>query len=238
MTRRHRTAAIVIALLVAAGLPAAAEDLTIVSRFTAGKGEATTSTQYISAGKIRTGDERYDTIIDIESGRMIHIDHKKKVYYETTLEEMRQHFAELERMLQDNPMLAKMFGGATAVEVKKESGSRTIAGYSCDPYLMTMGDKLQFEIWAAKGLKAPYSYYDAKKMAFATMGPAATRFERMWEEMKKIDGFPLATKMESRMMGINMVTDTEATEVRQGPIPEGTFEPPAGFKQKKSPYQG
>ena len=217
-------------------LPAAAEDLTIVSSVTAGKGAPTTSTQYISTDKMRTSDGRMDTIFDIASGRMIHIDNKKKTYWETSLEDMRQQFAELEQMLDQNPMMASMFGGATQVDVQKGEGKREIAGYTCHPYHLTLGQKFKIEIWAAPALEIPTQYYDAKKMVYATMGPMASRFDKLYEEMKEIDGFPLYTKVDTSMIGMNIQSVSEATEVREGPIPAGTFEPPAGYKKKKSPH--
>lgn len=224
-------------LLAAFGsLPAAAEDLTIVSSVSTGKGAPVTATQYIATDKVRTSDGRYDIITDIASGRMVHIDHKKKTYWETTLEEMRQQFAELEKMLADNPIMASMLGTATTVDVQKGSETREVAGYVCDQYLMSIGKAFRFEIWAARGLKAPAQYHDAKKMAYATMGPMASRFDKMYEAMKEIDGFPLLTEIDTGLMGMNLKVVSEATEVRKGPIPASTFEPPAGYKKKKSPY--
>ncbi len=227
-----------LALLAAlAGLPATAEDLTVVSSVTTGKGAPVTATQYVAADKMRTSDGRMDTIFDVASGRMVHVDHKKKTYWETSLAEMREQFAEVEKMLNENPMMASMLGAATDVDVQKGSGSREVAGYTCDQYLMSIGQKFQFEIWAARGLKAPIEYYDAKKMVYATIGPMASRFDKLYEEMKKIDGFPLYTKVDTGVMGMKIKSISEATEVRKGPIPAGTFDPPAGYKKKKSPYE-
>jgi len=219
-----------------AALPAAAEDLTIISTVTTGKGAPVTATQYLSADKVRTSDGRADTIFDLSSGRMVHIDLQKKEYWETSLAEIGQQFAEIEEMLDGNPMMAKMLGGAAQVEVRKGSETREIAGYVCDHYSMSVG-KLLFELWAARDLKAPAEYHDAQKMVYATMGPMASRFDKLYEEMKKIEGFPLATEMDSQLMGMKLHTTSEATEVRPGPIPAGTFDPPAGYKQKKSPFK-
>lgn len=237
MHRRFRAITLLALGAALAATAAIAEDLTVVSDVTATKASPTTSTQYITADKIRTSDGRYDTIVDIASGKMIHVDNKKKVYYETTLEELHQHFAEISSMLEENPMLAKMLGNLTAVTVTRGSGERTIAGYACQQYSMTMGDNFQFEIWTASGVKAPVQYYDARKMAYATMGPMASRFEQMYDEMKKIEGFPLATEFRSRLMGMNLEGTSEATEVRKGPISPDVFAPPAGYKKKKSPYK-
>ncbi len=235
MLKKSSTALAVAYLLLA--LPAAAEDLTVTSTVTPSKGSPTTSTQYISESKIRTSDGRLDTIMDITSGGMIHIDHKKKKYYETSLEEMRSAFAEVNQMLEDNPMMARMLGQATEVQVEKLTGTREVAGYTCHHYRLTIGQNFEFELWAAPDLELPYQYYDARKFVHAAAGPIASRFDKMYEEMKKLDGFPLMTKMDTRMMGMNLGAVTEATEVRKGPIPASAFEPPAGYKKKKSPYQ-
>ncbi len=215
-------------------LPVAAEDLTVVSTVTGGKGGPTTSTQYITSDKVRTSDGRFDTIMDLTSGLMIHIDHKKKSYEETSLEALRQHFAELEQMLEGNPMMSAMLGKETEVVVTKGSDNRQVAGYDCDHYMMRIGQKFQFELWAARDLKAPVQYHDAKKMAYAAMGPMASRFDKLYEEMKKVEGFPLLTKIDTKVIGLKVQSESEATEVRKGPISAGTFEPPAGYKKKKS----
>lgn len=240
LRKTFRTTGLVTALLALALLaaPAAAEDLTIISQVTTKKGAPTTSTQYVSSDKIRTSDGRIDTIIDVASGRMIQIDHKKKSYYETSLEDLRAHFAELEKMLEQTPMLANMFGRATEVQVREGSGSRTVAGYACRQYLVSMGDKFKFELWVAPDLEAPIQYHDAKKLTYAAMGPMGARFEKMYDAMKKIQGFPLWSKVETAIMGFDMEVVSEATEVREGPLPAGTFEPPAGYKmQKSSPFK-
>ncbi len=238
-TQKTFQATALVALTLALGAaPIAAEDLTIVSSVTTGKGAPTTATQYVAADKMRTSDGRMDTIFDVTSGRMVHVDHKKKTYWETTLQELRAQFEELEKALgEGNPVMAMIGGGATEVEVSKGSGSRTIAGYTCDQYLLTIGKKLRFEIWAARGLEVPPAYYDASKLAYAAMGPMGARFDKLYEEMKKIAGLPLASKLDSKFMGFKIRTSSEATEVRKGPIPAGTFDPPAGYKKTKSPYK-
>ena len=218
-------------------LSAVAEDLTVVSQVTSNRGKPVTTTQYVATDKMRTSDGRNDTIMDVASGRIIQIDHKKKIYHETSLEEIRAHFAELERMLNDNPMMAAMIGGATQVDVREGTETREVAGYSCKQYFLTIG-KLEFEVFAAGDLKVPLEYYDAQKMVYAAMGPMASRFDKMYDELKEIEGFALYTRIDSRFIGMKIQSVSEATEVRKGPIPADVWEPPAGYKKKKSPYQG
>ena len=70
------------------------------------------------------------------------------------------------------------------------------------------------------------------------MGPMARRYDRIFDELKKIKGFPLATVSDSRMrVGRRQVT-IEATEVRRDPIPDSVFAVPAEYKKVDSPFGG
>src|SRR6185436_2165279 len=98
--------------LLAPAVTAAAEDLTIVSTVTSGKGASTTSTQYLSTGRIRTSNPETDTIFDASSGRIAVVNHKKKEYYEFTREEMAAAMQQFEQQMQQaGPMMEKMMGG-------------------------------------------------------------------------------------------------------------------------------
>ena len=217
--------------------PAAqADDLTIVSRTTPSKGSAYTSTQYISPDRIRTNDDRYDTIIDLRDGSITQVDNKKKTYSKTTFEEMRAHFAELEEMVGSNPIMKKMFGKTTDVDVQKTSETREIAGYPCVKYILSMGAKFRFDIWVTSEIKPPVEYYDARKMLYAAMGPSASRFEKMFDEMKKIDGLALATDIDMKVMGFDASSESTATEVRKGALGDDVFAIPSGYKNKGSAF--
>ena len=62
----------------------------------------------------------------------------------------------------------------------------------------------------------------------------STRFDRMYEEMKEIAGSVLEP-VDTSTLGLRIRVESEATEVRKGPIPAGTFDPPAGYKKKRDP---
>ena len=227
-----------IALLALTLSPVAlAEDLTIISQVTPAKGEPTTSTQYITSDKMRISDGQNDTIVDLSSGNITMIDHKKKNYFETTFEEMRAHFVELEKMLDSNPMMARMLGNATTVDVQETSETRQIAGYGCTNYLLTIGKKFQQKVCITSEIDMPIEYYDARKMLYSMMGPMATRFEKMLEEMKKLNGFALATDIDTKVMGFDASSSSEATEVKLGSISADVFAVPQGYKKKKSPFE-
>jgi hypothetical protein len=233
--KRIALVGIAAAAVMALAAGAAAEDLTIVSRVDLGKGKTTTSTQYLSKDKVRTSDGENDTIVDFGTGRMVFINEKKKEYYETSLQDMA---AAMQKMQQDmaGPMGA-MFGKVENVTVAKGDTPKKIAGYDTEHWIMSMGEGLRFDVWAAPALEAPTQYYEARKSLYAAMGPMGTRFQKMFEEMRKVKGFPLATRVSAKIMMIKMDTLTEATEVKKGAIPASAFDVPAGYKKKDAPFK-
>lgn len=235
--RRVWMNAALILVVVGVAAAAAAGDLTIVSKVTAAKGEATTSTTYITPERMRMSDGVNDTIVDLAAGKLVAIDHKKKSYYETTFEEMQKYFAQLNEMLTSNPMMESMMGKVADVQVQKTAETREILGYTCTKHVLSMGEKFKEILWVTPDLKMPVTYYDASKMSYAMMGPMAGRFEKMLDEMKKIDGFPLATDVDMKMMGMDASSRSEVIEISKADIPNDTFAVPAGYKKTKSPMQ-
>jgi hypothetical protein len=236
MRRAWMNAALILVVVSAAAV-AAAEDLTIVSKVTPAKGEPSTQTQYITAERMRMSDGLNDTIVDLAGGKLVQIDHKKKSYYETTFEEMQQYFAQLNEMLASTPMMGSMMGKISDVQVQKSAETREIIGHTCTKYVLTMGESFKQTMWVTPDLKIPVSYFDARKMSYAMMGPMAARFEKMLEEMKKIDGFPLAADVDMKMMGMDASSRSEVIELSKGDISADVFAVPAGYKKTKSPMQ-
>jgi hypothetical protein len=223
-------------LALCVAIPASAADLNVVSNVTAGN-KTVTSTTYMTPEQQRTTDGQMDTIVEYGPGKMTMIDHKKREYWVTTFAEMAEQFNKLAAEMDGNPIMKKLMGGNVgAVEVTKGAGSRTIAGHMCDQYILSLGDSMTMTLWAARDIQVPAHYADAMKAPYAAMGPMGERFNRLFDEMKKIKGYPLSTELSFKMMGRKSETLTEATEVQQGPIPAETFAIPAGYKLKKSPF--
>lgn len=222
------------ALALASAAPA--EDLTIVSRVELGKGKTATSTQYLTASKVRTSDGENDTIMDFSTGRLVVINGKKKEYYETSLQDMAAAMQKMQQEMAGSPV-AGMFGKVEDVKVEKGTETKKVAGYDTQHWVLSMGEGLRFDMWAAPSIEAPTQYYDARKSLYLAMGPMGQRFQKMVDEMRKVKGFPLATRVTAKMMMIKMDSLTEATEVRKGPIPASAFEIPAGYKRKDAPFK-
>lgn len=223
------------AMTLAVALPAAAEDITVVSKVTASRGPGSTQTLYIADGKMRSNDGETDTIVDYATGTFTFVEHKKKRYWQTTGAEMTAQFAELSTMLEQNPMLAKMFGKAAEASSEK-LGSRTIAGHACDEYRVTVGEAYSFDVCAATDLRPEIDVHAARRLFAANMGPMAGKMSKLFDELAKIEGLALSSTMKINIMGANMVVTTEATEVKVGDLAGDVFALPAGYKSAKSPF--
>jgi hypothetical protein len=238
MRRRVHAALALAALAAAVPRPTAAEDLTIVSTVTTPRGTTRTQTQYLSSSRMRLAGEDRDTIVDLASGRILILDNRRKEYSETTLEEMRAFFDQIDAAMAGRAVFDETIGATASVTVEKGAGRKKVAGYDTEQYILTMGDSTRMEVFTTTALEPPARYFDARKVAYASLGPMARRFIRLYDEMKKIKGFPLATSLDYRMRVTRRQSTTEATEVHKGPIPDSVFAAPSDYKKVESPFGG
>jgi hypothetical protein len=249
-----RTLSVAAAVLIAA--PVLAEDVVIVFK-TDGPGGAGTSAQYYSSERMRSSDGERDTIFEYASGKIVNIDHTKKEYSEITLAEieesmkamsaqMEQARAQMESMpAAMRERMAKMMGGMGGEVTVTKGGTREVAGYSTQEYVLTMGEGTRLTFWNTSDLAMPIPAADLRKLASFT-GPMATMannpmfkgFGQLAEKMKELEGITLADTTSVSMMGRGFESSREATEVRTGPIPASDFDVATiatGYKKVKSP---
>lgn len=240
--------------------PAFAEDLTLVFK-TTGEGSTGTSTQYYSSERMRTTDGDRDTIVEYAAGRIVTIDHKKKEYSETTLAEMEaamkaaaakmeQANAQLQQQMASMPpemrqKMEQMMGGIAASVTVTKGGTRQVAGFPCQDYTMAMGQMMTTRICATSALEFPAPNVDYRK--FASLAGAGAAFAnnpmfkgmgKMVDEMKKIEGLPIAESTSVKVMGRSSASSKEAVEIKRAPIPASAFDVAAltkGYKKVAHP---
>jgi hypothetical protein len=254
MTMRRTLVAACAATVLA--VPALAEDLTIVYK-TTGLGASTTSTNYYSSEKMRTGNAENETIVEYASGKITSIDHKKKEYSEITLAEMEAAMkAAAAQMEQANAQMAsmppavrqkmeQMMGGAAASVTVTKGGTRQVAGYTCQDYTVAMGPSMTTKVCATTAIQFPAPNVDYRKFtSFAGAGaamannPMFKNMEKLGAEMKKIEGFTIADSSSMKIMGKSIDTSKEAVEIKKGPIPASAFDVAAiakGYKKVAHP---
>ena len=248
-------------LLLFVGVPAIAQDLTIVSRVTRDGGPPQTSISYITSDRIRMshGGDGKESIVDIKTGQMTTLDSAKRTYYVTTRQDFEAMAARMNEQM-NSPEAKKgqeamknlppdqqkkmeaMMGSMFTLDVQKTGTTRKIAGYTCDNWKVTMGQfsnseecltsELQFPAHAWEMYKG---FADSMQTMMASMGPMARNMATMQEQLKQMKGYPLAKTTTVDVMGHKSVVTTEVTEVKRGPIPATAWEIPAGYTKVDNP---
>jgi hypothetical protein len=257
----HRTAVLSTLALAASSL--AAQDLTIVSKSTHNQDPPQITTSYISSDRIRMATADGNEMLgEPGTGKFTMIDNKKKEYYVVTKQDMEAFSAAMAaRMKELEPQMKKaqeqmkslppemqqkmaglMGGFATAVNVTKGPGTRTIAGYKCDNWTMTIGEISRTEQCLTMDVQYPpqiwasyQEFANTMKSSMAAMGPMAQGIQEMQEKMKDMKGLPLASTNTTKIMGRTNTDSQEVTEIKKGPIPATAWQIPAGYKQVDSP---
>ncbi len=253
-------AAATVALAVVA-LPAAADDLTIVSKASRDGGAAVTTTSYLSSDHARMSQaDGQETILDVKAGQITVIDGKKREYYVVTRQDMDQLKARVQQTM-NSPEMVKareqmkslppeiqkrmqgMMGAAvSAVDVHKAGTSRKVAGYTCEDWTITVGQLSKTQECLTSELPLPVQawdsyrdFADSMKSLSQSMGPLSQGMTDLQAKMKDVKGYPLATSTSTSVLGRSSTVTSEVTEIKKGPIPASAWEVPAGYRKVDNP---
>lgn len=241
-------------------VPSVAQDLTIVSSVTRDGGAPESRVSYISSEHVRMSQsDGRETVVDFKSGQITTLDGKKKTYYVTTRQDMDALAAKMREQMNspemkkaqeemknlspdDQKKMDATMGGMFTFNAQKAGTTRTIAGYSCENWTVTMGQYSKSEECLTSGLKFPpqawemyQGFAESMKTAMAAMGPMARSVAKMQEQLKNMKGFPLANTTTVDIMGHKSVVVSEVTSIKQGPIPAAAWEIPAGYTKIDNP---
>ncbi|HET7294845.1 MAG TPA: DUF4412 domain-containing protein [Vicinamibacteria bacterium] len=251
---RLSSRALGLAALVA--FPSAAEDLTIAYKVSSGDKTATATT-YVGAAGYKHSEGDAESIFDFKTGKLSVVDNKKRQYWETTAEEMQAamqkmsaQMTQMQEQMKNMPpalrdkMMAGMGAMAESVKATKGGAPRSVAGYSCQPWLITIGGDpesapIKTETCNTKDIAFPAQAWEARKAMMGGMGganPMGQNFQKLFDEMKKIEGFSVSETTTLRLLGKAQTTTREVTEVKKGAIPASAFAVPEGYKKVDSPY--
>lgn len=233
----------------AAGVVVASDDLTIVSKHTLNGKPSGTTTSYLSTDHVRMAEEGHETIVDLKTGVMTTLDGKKKTYFTVTKQDMEQMAAKMKERMNDPEvkkameMMGKMSEGmAGSFDVKKTGATRTVAGFRCEEWAITMGELSTIKECLTSDLQYPVHAFDAYKAYGESMknmmsgfGPMAKSGAELAEKMKAMKGFPVSTSMAMAIMGQKTSIESEVVEVRKGSIPASAWDVPAGYTKVENP---
>jgi hypothetical protein len=248
-------------LTLALAVPAAADDLTIVSKVTQSGKAPTTTTSYLSSdhARIDTGDG-HEMIADLKNGDVTIIDGQKRQYFVVTRQDMDQLQARMQKQMNSpemqraqeqmknlppeikKKMQAMMGGLVSAVTVEKTGPARKIAGYNCETWTIAVGEISKTVECLTTELPLPAQAWQAyqdmanrTKSMTAAMGPMAKSMSDLQEKMKDVKGFPMSSTTTASVLGHSTATTTEVVEVKRGTVPASAWQLPAGYTKIDNP---
>lgn len=220
---------------------AGAQDLTIT--FKSSDGGVTT--HYFTKDRVRMNGAKSDTMMEFSTGRIVSLDHQKKQYFEMTVDEldatMKGAAAQMEEAMANVPpqmraQMEKMMGGGASEVTVTKGAVRTIAGYPCQTYTVTMGATMTQESCNSTALTPPFDPANFQKMSRVSI-PMIQGMDKMIKKMSEIQGIALMQRTSTSMMGRKSDTSMEATAVSQSAIAADVFALPAGYKKVDSPLK-
>jgi len=128
--------------------------------------------------------------------------------------------------------MAGMMGGgaAFATTVTRGTGGRTIAGYACENWTVTIGESTRQEHCVTTQIPYPLPAYDGMVRYMKSM-PVLKGMDQMMEKFKQMKGVSIYHQSTMKIMGKSVTETSEVVEVKKGPIPASTWDVPAGFKK-------
>jgi hypothetical protein len=243
-TGRGLTAALVLA---AGALVARAEDLTIVTKVTRNNEPPVMQTAYVSSERMRSATGTGEFMMDYATGTLTMIDSAKKEYsvvtpqdIEAVAAKMHAQQAQMEEQMKNiPPAMREKMGGmmgavAAAVNVTKGTGGRTVAGYACENWVVTIGTMVRTDQCVTTGLAFPAPAFDAMERYAKAMGalsPTMKGMEQVQAKFKEMKGVPVYHQSTTNLMGKTTTETSEVVEVKKGSIPASAWAIPAGFKK-------
>lgn len=191
-----------------------------------------------------TGDQK-TTIMRMDKGLLYKIDHKKKTYQEMPLnikkmidENVAGKGKEAEEAAALAQEMAEAFAESMEVKVTPTNEKQKVGSWNCRKYLidttMAMGD-VKSEAWATEELKIDWKSYLMLTNAMMAGSPGFEKMiDKIYQEMSKIKGVIVLQLNTTKAMNTEIKSSTELLEFKEAAAPEGTYEPPAGYKKVKS----
>jgi hypothetical protein len=143
----------------------------------------------------------------------------------------------------DNPQAAQMMEAMKAMMGGSEGGSgmsakvvstdetKKIRDWNTRLWLVDMNimmGKSTQRVWATKDIDIDYAKFQELGSAMLAVMPG---FEDIVNEMKKIEGIPVLTEIETKVMGTSVKQKTEILEYQSKAAPDGIYEIDKNLKQ-------
>lgn len=192
------------------------------------------SEQWIGKNKFAMTSTGQNVVVDLDKKVIYMINHASKTYIEATLPlDMSKLIPE-----QMSQMLSMIKINAT---VKPNGQTKTVGKWSCSGYDVVMDVsgmmpfKINQKVWASTDVPFDWKAY-GEKMFPSLMKAQSMQLpigDNVLNELKKINGFQVASEITMSIMGANMRITTEVEEITDKAAPAGTYSVPTGYTKSE-----
>ncbi len=170
-----------------------------------------------------------DTVVRLDEKKLYVINRSEKTYSTINLpfDFMSLVPADQQAMMQQMEKMMTMDVTVTPTDETKQVGS-----WSAKKYLVTvaaMGMKMDIISWNSTDVAIDYPSYREFIKTSSSLQPRADWMQKL----ASIDGYPVLQETTMTIMGKSFGTRTQLESVTEKAAPSGTYEPPAGFTEKK-----
>lgn len=192
-------------------------------------------TVWMMNDKMRDDSGDISTLVRFDLNKIYIINYKDKTYSEMDLPIDFEKIlpAEALQMLQMMQVTATVTDSGEVQKIKDWSCKKYLVEISVSIMGMTM--PMTIEMWTSKDLGIDFDLYKKFYGETILLNPI---FKSIVEELQKIEGYPVLTKLSMTMMGAETKSQEEVLSVEKKDPPPGTYDLPQGYtKVAYNPFQ-
>ncbi len=187
--------------------------------------------------------EKSCSIMDLKANKLILLDNKSKSYSVVPLDNktsmidkaVEESASNAEEAKQMKEMMKGMMGAMAAgmeMTVTPTQEKKKIGSWECVRYNITMtgmGESTS-QLWATKQIKIDPAFFNKVRHS---MMANMQGFDKILREAQKINGIPVLTRSESKVMNAEVRSEEQLVEHAEKAPPVGIFEVPTGYREMK-----
>jgi len=183
------------------------------------------ATMYLTPSKVKMVQGTDSEVIFDSAAKMLTVvSHAKKEYYVVGEEDFKS------MMAMGMAMMEGMMGDAQPT-VEKTGEKKKIGEWNCEKVVMKLSGQMSMtqEMWITKDTDISMEDYLAMAEAIGQTG----MMKKFMDEMKKIDGYPIQSKMTMNVMGQNVETESLVQVIKKETFANTVFTAPETYTKKE-----
>lgn len=203
------------------------DEVTMMGQTTPAKDQETV--QWIGKNRFASHMEAQSVIMNLEEKMMYMVNHQNKSYIPMQLPVDMSDY-----MPPEVAQMMKSMMGSITVKVTPNNETRTVAGLPCQGYNVDMNMmmmKMKMKVFASE--KVAFDWKKVSEQMMSEMLKAQMRLsDEAVQEMQKVKGYWMAMETVVNVMGQDIRTTMEVTEITEKAAPADAYAIPEGYTKK------